>query len=115
MELQAWPVIAVDPTDAAAVVGPQAPDDAYLRQVSRTLSDRGISTSWDVLHQRDAAAALTTFASGLPASLVAMTTHGRTGLRRVTLGSVAARVVHDVTSPVLILRPELEDEGGLEA
>jgi nucleotide-binding universal stress UspA family protein len=40
-----------------------------------------------------------------------MTTHGRTGLQRVALGSVAARLVHDVTAPVLILRPELDDSG----
>lgn len=106
MALQAWPVTAVDPVPAA----PDVPDDAYLRRVTRQLSDLGISSSWDVLHQHDAAEALVTFALGLPASLVAMTTHGRTGLARVTLGSVATRVVHEVTSPVLLLRPELDEE-----
>jgi nucleotide-binding universal stress UspA family protein len=35
-----------------------------------------------------------------------MTTHGRTGLARLAMGSVAARVVHDSESPLLILRPE---------
>jgi nucleotide-binding universal stress UspA family protein len=105
MALQTWTVTAVDPGPAASEV----PDDAYLRRVTRQLSDLGISSSWDVLHQHDAANALVTFALGLPASLVAMTTHGRTGLARVTLGSVATRVVHEVTSPVLLLRPELEE------
>lgn len=39
------------------------------------------------------------------ASIVAMTTHGRSGLSRVVLGSVAARVVHRSPVPVLLLRP----------
>lgn len=106
MALQAWPVTAVDPAPAASEV----PEDAYLRKVTHRLSDRGVSSSWDVLHARDAADALVDFALGLPASLVAMTTHGRTGLARVTLGSVATRMVHEVTSPVLLLRPGLDDE-----
>ena len=41
----------------------------------------------------------------LPASLVALSTHGRTGLARVTLGSVAASLVHSAPSPVLLTRP----------
>jgi nucleotide-binding universal stress UspA family protein len=106
MALQAWPVTALDPTGIPA---PEVPDDAYLRRVTRQLSDRGISSSWDVVHHRDAAEGLVSFALGLPASLIAMTTHGRTGLARVTLGSVATRLVHEVTAPVLILRPELDE------
>jgi nucleotide-binding universal stress UspA family protein len=36
--------------------------------------------------------------------LVAMSTHGRSGLSRLVLGSVAAQVVHRATVPVLLLR-----------
>ncbi|HBY95093.1 MAG TPA: hypothetical protein DEP84_14225 [Chloroflexi bacterium] len=39
------------------------------------------------------------------ADLIAMTTHGRTGLRRLVLGSVAERVLHRVSVPVLLVRP----------
>jgi nucleotide-binding universal stress UspA family protein len=38
-------------------------------------------------------------------NLVAMTTHGRTGLRRVFLGSVAEQVVRRSSVPVLVNRP----------
>ena len=38
-------------------------------------------------------------------SLVAMSTHGRTGLARIVLGSVATDVVHDSPCPVLVTRP----------
>jgi nucleotide-binding universal stress UspA family protein len=37
--------------------------------------------------------------------LVAMTTHGRTGLRRVLLGSVAEHVLRHVSVPLLLLHP----------
>jgi nucleotide-binding universal stress UspA family protein len=39
------------------------------------------------------------------ASLIAMATHGRTGLERVAVGSVTMAVVHRAPLPVLTLRP----------
>lgn len=39
------------------------------------------------------------------ADYVAMATHGRTGVQRLVLGSVAAKVVHDIGIPVLLIRP----------
>lgn len=49
--------------------------------------------------------------------LVAMTTHGRTGLARVVLGSVAQQVLNHVDVPVLLYRhyPEEENERALAA
>jgi nucleotide-binding universal stress UspA family protein len=37
--------------------------------------------------------------------LVAMTTHCRTGLRRLVLGSVAEATLHELTVPLLLMRP----------
>jgi nucleotide-binding universal stress UspA family protein len=37
--------------------------------------------------------------------LVAMATHGRTGLRRLVLGSVATGLLHRLQVPVLLIRP----------
>jgi nucleotide-binding universal stress UspA family protein len=42
--------------------------------------------------------------------LIVMGTHGRTGIRRLVMGSVAERVARLAPCPVLIIR----DEGGLE-
>jgi nucleotide-binding universal stress UspA family protein len=39
------------------------------------------------------------------ASLVVMTTHGRGGMERLWLGSVADRVIRSATVPVLLVRP----------
>ena len=43
-----------------------------------------------------------------PESLMAMTTHGRSGLMESLLGSVASTIVSKATGPVLLLRPRQE-------
>jgi nucleotide-binding universal stress UspA family protein len=50
------------------------------------------------------------FAERLPAGLIAMASHGRSGLARITMGSVATAVVRHAPCPVLITRPT-DDEG----
>lgn len=40
------------------------------------------------------------------ADLIAMATHGNTGLRRMIFGSVASQVVENTNKPVLLVRPE---------
>ncbi len=52
----------------------------------------------------DAATAIVEFIDNSPDSLVAMTTHGRSGLGRWALGSVTDRVVRHAAAPVLVLR-----------
>jgi nucleotide-binding universal stress UspA family protein len=44
-------------------------------------------------------------ADELGAGMVVMATHGRTGLARAVLGSVAGEVLHHGTTPVLLVRP----------
>jgi nucleotide-binding universal stress UspA family protein len=46
-------------------------------------------------------------ARDLPADLIAMATHGRNGLARAVLGSVAQEVLHDTGLPLLLVRPAL--------
>ncbi|MBA3945938.1 MAG: universal stress protein [Herpetosiphonaceae bacterium] len=53
----------------------------------------------------DPAAEIVAFAQTQPVDLVAMTTHGRTGVRRVLMGSVAEHVMRNTAVPVLLLRP----------
>lgn len=66
----------------------------------------GAGINWDVLHGDRVPDAIVDYASGLPASLIAMATHGRSGLARFALGSVAASVVHAARCPVLVIRPD---------
>ena len=47
---------------------------------------------------------ITTFADRLKADLIVMPSHGRSGLTRLLIGSVAERVSRLATCPVLVLR-----------
>jgi nucleotide-binding universal stress UspA family protein len=50
------------------------------------------------------------YAAEMRADLIVMGTHGRTGLRRALLGSVAEKVVRHAPCPVLTVGPECQQE-----
>jgi nucleotide-binding universal stress UspA family protein len=51
------------------------------------------------------ASTITAVAEETCAQVIALATHGRSGLARVVLGSVAARTLQGATVPVLMVRP----------
>lgn len=65
-----------------------------------------------VVKRADIARTILDEAEREPLALIAMTSHGRTGLREAVLGSVALSVMRDATSPVLIYRPRGEIRQG---
>lgn len=75
---------------------------ADLETEERKLRARNIKTSTDVRVGYPAAELLSLIA---PSDLVVMTTHGRGGIRRWLLGSVADKLVHQASAPVLLVRP----------
>jgi len=79
-------------------------ESSYVHQVARTLESSGFPSSWEVLHG-DPARAIVDHATTRPGTMIALTTHGRGGLSRLVLGSVAARVAHASTVPMLVFRP----------
>jgi nucleotide-binding universal stress UspA family protein len=81
-----------------------AAESGAVRSVAERLPQVDGATGWEVLHGHDVAASLLEYANRLPTTLIAMTTHGRSGLARVALGSVATRVVHKSPCPVLVVR-----------
>jgi nucleotide-binding universal stress UspA family protein len=54
-------------------------------------------------------------AEEISADLVVMGTHGRTGLGRLLMGSVAEQVVRQAPCPVLTVKPALAEEGTVAA
>ncbi|MCB0064351.1 MAG: universal stress protein, partial [Caldilineaceae bacterium] len=57
-------------------------------------------------HEGDAALTIIDVANRFNVDLIAMTTHGRSGVRRWALGSVAERVLHEAQQPLLLVRHE---------
>jgi nucleotide-binding universal stress UspA family protein len=69
-------------------------------------------TSWDVLHDDDPVAAIVGHCKAYEGTVPAIATHGRSGAQLVLRGSVALRVAHDCTEPVLVVPPAWEPAAG---
>jgi nucleotide-binding universal stress UspA family protein len=81
---------------------------AYLEEVAHRIGEEeGLSTSTTVA-EGSAAEVICRQATEDHASLVVMATHGRTGLTRLWLGSVADEVLRGASGNVLLLRPLLD-------
>ena len=78
--------------------------EAYLSGLKDRLSQQGVASVETRLLHGPAAEAIADLSAATPNNLVAMTTHGRSGVRRLMLGSVAERVVRQSGDPVLLIR-----------
>ncbi len=74
----------------------------YLENAAQKLKREGLSVETVLLHG-NAAAAIIDEAKKLPGSMVIMTTHGLSGVKRAILGSVTDRVVTESDRPVLVV------------
>ena len=88
-----------DPTDKEIHVVQEA--EKYLEDIQAGLEKEGFDASVHVRYGHDAGEILE---HSKLVDLLAMCTHGRTGLGRWTLGSVAERVVRHSGKPVLLVR-----------
>jgi len=76
---------------------------AYLDATVKQLAEVGLNVQADML-SGDAAEAIVDYASDNGVDLIIMATHGRSGVRRWAMGSVADRVVRHASVPVLLAR-----------
>ncbi|HEU0169460.1 MAG TPA: universal stress protein [Chloroflexota bacterium] len=74
----------------------------YLAAAQRQLQPRGVAVS-TMLRVGNPATAIVEAAADPGTAAVVMTTHGRTGLARLVLGSVAEEVVRHAETPVLVV------------
>ena len=82
----------------------------YLAEVREQLTSRGVASIEERVLQGPPADAIVDIATSGENSLVAMTTHGRSGVGRIVLGSVAERVVRQSGGPVLLVRAQDGEE-----
>lgn len=98
----ALPVVSSGMGEVPLVVPPEDPMP-YLKTVVRRLEREGAKAAAVGL-EGGAAEAIVAHLKRTGASLLCMTTHGRSGLARILLGSVAELVVRKAPCPVLLRR-----------
>jgi len=90
-----------DPTDAQVKVVREAED--YLQKWKERMSAKGLAAEVHVRYGNDAEEILD-HAAQPDIDLIAMTTHGRSGVKRYLLGSVAEKVLRHSPKPVFLFR-----------
>jgi nucleotide-binding universal stress UspA family protein len=85
----------------------------YLRQVVHRLTENGLKVQSRV-RIGDAATEILRCAQQERMDLIALATHGRSGLQRWFYGSAAEKVLHTTSTPLLLIRPT-EDQAAVPA
>jgi len=80
--------------------------EEYLGAVAARAKEAGIDHVETHVWYGPPAAAIIEAAEAEGADLIVMSSHGRSGLGRLILGSVAESVLRGTRTPVLVLRPE---------
>ena len=91
----------VDPTEAEVNVVREA--EAYLGKLEERLKDKGFKVETHVRYGHDAEEILD-HAAQKDIDLIAMTTHGRSGVKRFLIGSVAEKVLRYSSKPIFLVR-----------
>ena len=78
---------------------------AYLDRVVARLRTEGLDVEARVVVDSRPASAILCYAEDHAVDLIAMATHGRTGVQRAVMGSVTDKVVRGAHTPVLVVRP----------
>jgi nucleotide-binding universal stress UspA family protein len=102
--------------------------EAYLARIAQMLGGGeevgtgGGNGAGEVIEQHvhstgehDVAASIALHVTELAAGMVALCTHGRSGLRRALTGSIAQQVLQRVNCPVLLVRPQMRAPDALRA
>ena len=77
--------------------------EEYLKRIADGLEKKGLNVSTHVRYG-DPAEEILTHAEKY-GTIIVMTTHGRSGLTRWAMGSVADKVIRTSSKPVLLIRP----------
>lgn len=100
-----WIVNVADSTTTAGLAETDLLETAYparLAEGLRSLSDHDVQ--FDELHDRHPDRAVPGYAARHDASLIIASSHGRSGLSRLAMGSITAGFVRHATCPVVVIR-----------
>jgi nucleotide-binding universal stress UspA family protein len=91
-----WNVASQLPKERKAAAG------AYLEIILKKLRDAGVEKPRSLILEGDPAAEIVNAANSLPNAMIALTTHGKSGITRWVLGSVSERVIRHADRPVFL-------------
>lgn len=91
--------------DNASIAHEQAEVQDYLNGIALLMRHEGLEVETQVCVTHDAPSTIQQAALQHASDVIAMTTHGRGGLSRLLLGSVAVQVLRDSPVPVLLSQP----------
>lgn len=97
----------MSPADPGVLWG-EISDDNRVRHVKEAIVERGFHRDVNLMHMEvafgDAGFRIADYARKISADLIVIPSHGRTGIKRLLIGSVAERVIQYAHCPVLVLR-----------
>lgn len=79
--------------------------EAYLSRIAQHMEDAGLDVEPATIFDPLPGPAIVDHASANGIDLIALATHGRSGLRRAVSGSVADHVLRESHLPILLIRP----------
>jgi nucleotide-binding universal stress UspA family protein len=78
----------------------------YLDDMESKLRSERITVTAKIIEGNRPAQAIIDFSQQNDVNLIVMATHGYTGVKKMLMGSVAFKVLHESHVPVLLIRPE---------
>ncbi len=79
--------------------------EEYLESIAKSMRERDLDVESVVLHRISPDEAILEYAGENDVDIIALTTHGRSGMARALMGSVADSVVRQSRLPVLVINP----------
>ena len=96
----------VRPSDVVVVGRLADPHVDRLESLSAELTRHGVEATYEVVDGFDAADMLVRIEARNSAAIIAVGSHGRSGVSRAALGSVSMRTVRHARCPVLVVGPD---------
>jgi nucleotide-binding universal stress UspA family protein len=88
--------------------------EEYLQKVAARLQEASATPVSVAVLEGPVADAILDHAEATNADLIVMSTHGRSGMERWLLGSVAEKVVRSARVPVMLIRPPAASSAGAQ-
>ena len=79
--------------------------EKYLAATEKRLKEKGLKVRSELL-EGDPANEILDYAANNPVDLIAMGSHGRSGISRWAYGSVASKVLRGISTPILVVTPK---------